>query len=459
MGHKKAIPWIIAAALLMETLDITIVSTALPAMAASFSVDPLSLKIALTSYVLSLAIFIPISGWIADRIGTRTTFMSSIAIFILSSIGCGVAHSLGDIVIGRIIQGIGGALMMPTGRLILLHTFEKKEFIQATAFMTTPALLGPMLGPFFGGWITTYSSWQWIFYVNIPIGIIGLIVSLRYIKNIRNEKCPPFDAWGFTLFGSSMIVLFTLIEAIDLSVVSLKAAIAALFLSSCGFYSFYLHYKKKAMPLINLDLFKIKTFRISTIGSLVSRLGTASISFLLPLFFQVGYDLTPLQSGLLICIWTLGMISIRVWQKKILHRFGFSKVLPTAAIFTGATIICFSKITLTDPYTLTMILFLNGMCSSALFFGINTLCYADIHRKDQSNATSIVSTIQYLSIGIGITISALILHYFVGWNRPLVAGSPAPFRDAFVITGIFVCLASLIFFSLKRTDGAELLQK
>ncbi|MBI3900863.1 MAG: MFS transporter, partial [Chlamydiia bacterium] len=220
--RKRIIPWIIAMALLMETLDVTILSTAIPAMAESFSVHPLDLKLALTSYALSLAIFIPISGWIADKLGTRTTFLFAINLFILSSIGCGMASSLSTLVMGRIFQGIGGSMMMPTGRLIMLHNFDKKEFVKATSFMTTPALLGPMLGPFFGGWITTYSSWPWIFYINVPIGLLGLISSAIFITNVKKEDCPPFDLLGFILFSTSAAFLFSFIEIIDLPFTSLR---------------------------------------------------------------------------------------------------------------------------------------------------------------------------------------------------------------------------------------------
>jgi len=459
MIDKKVTPWIIASALFMETLDTTILSTAMPAMAQSFSVNPLDIKLALISYVLSLAIFIPISGWVADRLGTKTTFMYAIIVFILSSVGCGMSRTLPWLVVGRVVQGIGGAMMMPVGRLIMLYAFDKQELLRAMNFMTTPALLGPLLGPLVGGWITTYYSWPWIFYINVPIGILGLFAAFRYIKNIKKEECPPFDGIGFILFSASTVFLFILVELISLQTFSLKSLIACFLLAGLGFYGFYLHYRKTVAPLIEIKLFKLKTFFVAALGNLFSRLGINSVFFLLPLFFQVAHQLSPFHSGLLTCAWTVGMLSIKYFQRTILCRFGFSKILPLCALLNGITIMCFSQITLTTPYIPVALLYINGICCSLHFLGMNTLYYARIEDSDKSSATTIVSTIQYLSNALGIGISALVLQFFIGWHIHLSPGLKEPFKGSFIVTGGCVCLAAFIFLFLKPSDGRGLLKK
>lgn len=455
---KKVTPWIVATALFMETLDATILSTAVPSMAHSFSVNPLDLKLALISYILSLAIFIPISGWIAERLGTKTTFIYAIALFTISSIGCGLSSSLSALVIGRIVQGIGGALMMPVGRLIMLHTFNKSEFIRAINFMTTPALLGPVLGPFLGGLITTYYTWPWIFYINVPIGIIGIVVSSYYIKNLQDKSYRPFDLLGFLLFSGSMLILFTLFEVIQLPILSLTSMSICFILAGLGLFFFYFHYRRTQYPVIEAKLFKLKTFSIAALGNFFSRLGISSIYLLLPLFFQIGNNLSPLYSGLLIALWPCGMIFMKFFSKKILCQFGFNKILPLSSLFTGLTIMCFSKIMITNPISL-LILFVSGIFSSINFLGMNTLYYAEVKDCHRSSATSIVSTIQHLSNGIGISITAFILQFFIGSSHSLTPGSTQAFQKSFIISGGLTCLASFIFLFLKRDDGLDLLQK
>lgn len=454
---KKFIPWIIATALFMETLDVTILSTAVPAMALNFKVNPIQLKLALTSYLLSLALFIPISGWIADRLGMKKTFIFALGVFTLSSIGCGMARSLGQLVLFRIIQGIGGSFMMPVGRLIMLRTFPKSELVRATNFMTTPSLLGPLLGPVVGGFITTYYSWPWIFYVNIPIGILGIFSALYYMKNNKALLLRPFNKIGFLLFGLSLAALFFVVEVLNTGFVS-SFCITLVFIGSAfGFLVFYLHYRKSKHPVLNLQLFSRRTFFIAGAGNLSSRLGISSISFLLPLFFQVGYGLSPFHSGLLICAWSTGMLSMKFINKRILRLFGFRKMLVTASLLTGITLSSFSLISNIHITLILLLVFINGVVSSLVFLGMNILYYADVSESEMSDATSISSTLQQLSMGFGITLSALVLQFFVGWHKELMFNNPTPFRLAFLVTGSIVCLSSLIFLRLKPSDGQEMI--
>ncbi len=456
VSAKKFIPWIIATALFMETLDITIISTAIPDMALIFGVNPIQLKLALTSYLLSLALFIPISGWIADRCGMKKTFIFALCMFTVSSIGCGMARSLPELVISRIAQGVGGAFMMPVGRLIMLRTFLKSELVRATNFMTTPSLLGPLLGPVVGGFITTYYSWPWIFYVNVPIGLLGVFCALRYMKNSKAQFLRPFNWIGFLLFGVSLAGLFFVFEVMNTSAVSNFFIILVFIGSLLGFFAFYLHYRKTRHPVLNLKLFSLRTFLIAGVGNLWSRLGMSSISFLLPLFFQVGYGLSPLHSGFLTCPWALGMISMKFINKSILHRWGFRKMLVTTSLLTGITLISFSLIREMDVALIMILVFINGIASSLQFLGMNVLYYVDVAESEMSHATSISSTLQQLSMGLGITFSAFVLQFFVGWNRQLMFGNPTVFRHAFLVLGSMVCLSSLIFLRLKSSDGQEM---
>lgn len=453
---KKVIPWIIATALFMETLDITIIGTAIPDMALSFGVDPVQLKLALTSYLLSLALFIPISGWVADRWGTQKTFIFALSIFTLSSIGCGMAQSLSELVISRILQGVGGSFMMPVGRLIMLRTFHKSELVRATNFMTTPPLIGPLLGPVIGGFITTYYSWPWIFYVNVPIGLLGVFTALRYMKNTKSQLLRPFDAIGFLLFGSSLAGLFFVFEAVDTVAVSRLLRILVFVGSVLGFLIFYGHYRKTKYPVLNLKLFSLRTFLVAAVGNLWSRLGMSGLSFLLPLFFQIGYGVSPFHSGLLTCGWAVGMISMKFMNRSILHRWGFRKILATTSLLTGVTISSFSLITKIDAAFIVSLVFINGVIASLQFLGMNLLYYVDVPEVEMSHATSISSTLQQLSMGLGITLSALVLQFFVGWDHQLVFNDPIPFRYAFLVMGCIVCSSAFIFLRLKSSDGQEM---
>lgn len=377
---KHAIPWIIAIALFMETLDITIIITAIPKIAQSFGVDPIRLKVALTSYLLSLAFFIPVSGWVADKWGTQRTFIFALAVFTLGSIWCGRAVGLSELVIARVLQGIGGAFMMPVGRLILLRTFPMSEMVRAMNFMTMPALLGPVLGPLAGGFITTYYSWPWIFYVNVPIGILGILCTLRFIKNKKSKSLRPFDTWGFLLFGLSLSGTFFAFESVAEQTIPTYAIALILTSAILGFLVFYRHYQKTQNPILNLKLFSIRPFSVAAAGTLWIRLGVSGVSFLVPLLLQLGYGLSPFHSGLLTASWALGMICVRLFNKAIYRRFGFKKVLLATSILNGIAISSFALITEVDV-PLIIALYLIGGILASLQLGEQICCIMQIWIK------------------------------------------------------------------------------
>ena len=311
MRPDRIVPLIVAVALFMENMDSTVIATALPAIAADIGTNPLALKLAITSYLLSLAIFIPASGWTADRFGARTVFRAAIAVFVLGSIGCAMSGSLTDFVIARIVQGMGGAMMTPVGRMVLVRTISRRELVAAMAWVTTPALIGPVLGPPVGGFITTYATWHWIFLINVPIGLLGIVLATRYIEDLRAEKHERFDIFGMVLAGLGIAGV-----AFGLSVLGLNflpwTVVAALVVGGACFIAAYLvHARHTANPALDLTLFRVPTFFASVTGGFIFRLGLGALPFLLPLMLQVGFGMTPFQSGMITFATALGAMGMK----------------------------------------------------------------------------------------------------------------------------------------------------
>jgi MFS family permease len=323
MSNRIIVPLIIACALFMENMDATVITTALPAIAADLGVDPISLKLALTAYLLSLAVFIPISGWMADRFGALTIFRAAIVVFTLGSAACGFAQGLGDLVAYRIVQGLGGAMMVPVGRLVILRTVPKHELVQALTWLIIPALLGPMFGPPLGGFITTYFHWRWIFWINIPIGILGLLLATRYIENFREKNPPPLDKLGFVLSGIGLTGLAFGFTIFGQSLLPPVAAVPLLLVGAGFTYAFVRHARGLKNPLMNLKLLKVHTFRASVIGGFLFRIGIGATAFLLPLFFQIGFGLSPFESGMLTFWGAAGAMILRPTVPFILRRLRF----------------------------------------------------------------------------------------------------------------------------------------
>src|SRR6478672_3456353 len=322
---------IVAIALFMETMDSTVIATSLPAIAADLHEDPIALKLALTSYLLSLAVFIPLSGWMADRFGARKVFRAAIVVFTLGSAACGFAHSLPDFVLFRIIQGMGGAMMVPVGRLVILRTVPKSELISALAWLTMPALLGPPLG----GFITTFVSWRWIFWINIPVGLLGVILATRYVANIREEGLPPLDVKGFILSGIGLAGLAFGITTIGQGLMPPVVVAALLTVGVIGCWLYVRHAREAKAPLLDLDLLKVDTFFASVVGGFLYRIGVGATPFLLPLFLQLGFGMNALQSGLLTFASAVGAIAMKTTAAPILRRFGFKRVLVVNAVISG----------------------------------------------------------------------------------------------------------------------------
>ena len=453
---KKYIPFVIAFALFMETLDATIISTAIPKIAVNLHTNPISLKVALTSYLLSLAIFIPISGWFADHFGTKKVFITALMIFTMGSLFCGAAINLQTLVLSRIIQGIGGALMMPVGRLIILKSFPKSELIKVTNYVTIPSLIGPALGPVLGGVIVSYLSWRWIFIVNIPFGIAGAIFALKILANHINTKSHSLDFIGFVLFGIGLAGFAFGLESIGENTLSKELIITIISFSLMILCIYFIRSYYITAPFLDLTVFKIRTFRITVLGSFLTRCGIGGMPFLLPLFFQLCLGKSPLYSGLLLLPYAMAMLIMKFFVKKGLKIFGFKNLLVANTFSLGLSILVF---TLVNPqisfYVLLTILFILGLLTSVQFSCMNVLSYVDLNESNVSKGTSIASAVQQLSMSFGIAISAITLNFLLGIHGNSFDIPSVIFQQVFLVVGLITVFTTFIFVFLKQEDGAE----
>jgi len=450
-------PWLVAMALFMENLDATIVNTAAPTMAASLHVEPLSLKGVLTSYTLALAVFIPISGWAADGFGTKRVFAAAILMFSLGSLLCGVSVNVPMLVASRLLQGIGGAMMTPVGRLALVRSFPRAQMITAMNYVVIPALIGPLLGPFVGGMIVASFHWRVIFFINLPLGVVGLWLARRYMPDYRDEHTPPLDWVGFVLFGTGVLLLSYVLEVLgDHSLTwRVTLGLAALSLILLGTYGW--HASRTAAPLLALGLFKIRTFRVSVLGGFVTRLGVGGMPFLLPLLYQVGLGYAPWQAGLLTMPQAASAIGMKILSKPLLARFGHRGVLRVNTVVMGLFIMVFGLVGPATPiWAILLLSFGQGFASSTQFTSMNTLVYADVTDAQASRASSIASTAQQLALSFGVAFGSVSAQWFL--HSVPQSDHPAfisALHHAFLTLGVLTVLSSLTFAGLKPGDGSN----
>ena len=439
----------------MESLDTTILNTAAPAIAEALRVAPLSIKSVLASYTLSLAIFIPISGWMADRFGTRRVFASAIGLFTLGSLLCGLSGSIHTLVACRILQGCGGAMMVPVGRLTLVRTFAKSELVRAMSFVAIPSLVAPMLGPIAGGLIVGYLHWRVIFFVNIPIGLIGLYMVYLHLPDYREEHTHPLDLGGLLLFGSGIGLLSYVLEVFGEHTLNGREvlgmlSVAALLLALYGYRA-----EAAEFPLLSLSLFRIRTFRAAVSGSFFTRLGIGGIPFLFPLLYQVGLGFTPIQSGLMMMPQAIASMSLKPAMPGILARVGYRGVLISNTVILGLMIVLFATIGASTPVWLVVIqMFCFGFFTSLQYTSMNTLVYADVTEEQTSSASTIASTMQQMAISFGVACASLATAFFI----PDRFHSNAPemihgIHRAFLVLGALTVLSTIVFAGLKSDDG------
>lgn len=447
---------LVAGAFFMENLDGTVIATALPQMALSFNASAVDLNMGMTAYMLTLAVFIPVSGWVADHLGARTVFAAAITLFTFASILCGMSNSLWQFTAARILQGMGGAMMVPVGRLVVLRITEKKDLMRSIAYITWPGLAAPVIGPPIGGLITTYSSWRWIFFLNVPLGIIGIVLAMLWITN-EHGTAGRFDWSGFALAGTACTSFMYSLELMGQQ--NVQWAIAGLFFSYsviAGATAVW-HMRRTDHPLIDFKCLKIQTFSVVIWGGSLFRIAIAVSPFLLPLMFQLAFGMSAFQSGLLVLALFAGNLGMKTVTTPILKRFGFRSVLITNGIITAALIFSFSFIAPQTPKVLTIILlFAHGLSRSMQFTSLNTLAFVDVPKSSMSSASSFFAVMQQMSMGMGIAVGAVTLRIAM-WMHGGISAAPTTkdFHLAFGLVAFIAVLAVLDCISLDQHAGAE----
>ncbi len=450
---RLLIPMIVAVGFLMEQLDSTIITTAIPDMARSLAVMPVQMNLAVTAYVLALAVFIPVSGWFADRYGARRIFVLALLIFTVGSALCGMASSFGMLVATRALQGLGGAMMTPVGRLILLRSFPRRELVTAMTYMTLPAIAGPVAGPLLGGLLTTYASWRWIFYVNLPFGLAGIALAIRYIEDVRDPTVGRFDFAGFALVGCGLALLQFGIENIGRPLLSGSMTAGALGAAVLLLASFAAYARRKRAPAVDLSLFRQRSFAVGTLAGGLCRIAMNGPPFLIPLMLQVAFGLSPVVSGSLTFLSSIGAVFIRTIVSRLLRSFGFRAVLGGSAVASSAVLAGFALI---DPGTprwlIAAFVFVFGLVRSTQFMSSNTLSYADTPGAQLSRATSLGGILQQLTVSFGVSLSAMLLSLF---SAPGQALMPSHFHDVFLALALLPLLSAPCFLLLQGEDGAQ----
>lgn len=452
---RKYLPWLVAVALFMENLDATIVNTAVPVMADSLKVAPLALKAVLTSYTLSLAVFIPISGWMADRFGTKRVFTWAVGLFTLGSLFCGLAVNVPMLVAARVLQGIGGAMMTPVGRVALVRTFPRSELLRTMNFVIIPALIGPLLGPFAGGLIVHWLNWRMIFFLNLPFALGGFWLVQRYMPDYRKEDEPPLDWTGFLLFGAGIALLSHVLEVFGEHTLAagrlgLLTAVAFGLLAAYGW-----HARRHPSPVLALRLFGVRTFRLSVVGGFVTRLGIGGMPFLLPLLYQLGLGYPAWQAGLLTMPTAAAAMLMKVSSGPLLARFGHRNILISNTLFSGVIVMLFALIGPGAPvWAILLLSFSQGFFMSLQFTSMNSLTYADVANPDASKASSIASTGQMLALSFGVAFASLVAGWFLrGLDQTNPAEVVPALHRAFITMGLLTMVSSLTFWGLHPDDG------
>jgi EmrB/QacA subfamily drug resistance transporter len=456
MNKQRVIPLIVATALFMENMDSTVIATSLPAIAADIGTSPLTLKLAITSYLLSLAVFIPASGWTADRFGPRLVFTLAVGVFMVGSIGCALSSSVTHFVVSRILQGMGGAMMTPVGRLVLLRSIDKSALVNAMTWVTVPALIGPVVGPPLGGFITTYFSWHWIFLINIPIGLLGIFMAMRFIDPIKSVDQERFDLYGLVLAGIGLggIAFGLSVAGLNLLPWSVVAALVGAGAISMTLY--VIHARRTGSPVLDFTLLRLPTMRAAIIGGFLFRLGIGALPFLLPLLMQVGFGLSPFQSGLITFSSAIGAMGMKTLAARIIRTFGFRNMMTVNAIISAVFLAACGLFTVTTPWLLIMlILVVGGFFRSLEFTAINTVAYAEVEPAQMSRATTIVSVNQQLAVSAGVAVGAASVETTLWWHHQDEL-SATVFAPAFLVVALISATSSWFFWQMPQDAGHEI---
>jgi EmrB/QacA subfamily drug resistance transporter len=446
---------IVGMAFMMEQLDATIITTSTPQIAASLSQSPLRINLAITSYLLTLITFMPVSGWLADRFGARRVFCAALGIFTVGSMFCGLATSLPMLLAMRMLQGLGGGLMTPVGRLVLLRAFPRSQLVKAMTWFNIPVVIGPTLGPVIGGLITTYTSWHWIFFVNLPFGVLGILAALRFVPDLRRQDARRFDLTGFILAGGGLALLQCGVQGLGLAVIPWGWIGIFLAASGCLMAVYQFHASKIRHPVFDLQLLRIHTFRIGTLAGGLSRVGINGMPYLLPLLLQLGFGKSPLESGLLVAVTCLGIVLVRPVSAPLLLRLGFGRLLCLNSLLGAGCIALFTALHAATPDSLILLVILAfSLMRGMQFATLNTLSYADIPRERLSQSTSLGGIAQQITMGLGVSISAALLNIFSAGSATVTL--PA-FAQTILTLSAITLVSALGFLRLGPQDGARAL--
>jgi EmrB/QacA subfamily drug resistance transporter len=449
-------PLIVACALFMESADANIIVTALPSMARDFGSDPVALKIAITSYVMGLGVFIPICGWLADRFGSRTVFRTAIGIFIVGSLMCAAARSMHVFTFARFLQGVGGAMMVPVGRIIIFRSVPKSEFVRAMNYLSLPAMFAPAAAPLLGGFITTYLHWRLIFFINVPIGVLGIHLTNRYIANTHEPDPGPLDWTGFALSALGASFLLLGLSLVGSDIVTGRTAFEMCLGGALLLALYVLYAHRVERPVLDLRFLKIPTFRASVLGGSMFRIGLGAVPFLLPLALQEGLGMTAFESGLITCASAFGSMFMRSLTSFALRKFGFRTVLIYNAVFTGIAIAAYGTFFPGTPiWVIWLIVLLGGFFPALQFTSLNSMIYAEIESRDVGRATSLGSVVQQMSLGLGVTVGGIVLQI----ARALHGHAQAMWSDfwpAFLVVGLFSFASIPVTRRLARDAGDEI---
>ncbi len=450
------IPAIIGSAMLMQTMNATVLSNALPTMAVAMDEDPLRLNLAITMFLLASAVFLPISGWVADKFGAKRIFAIAMVLFAISSAACGLAQDLTQLVIARIFQGMAGAMMGPVGRLVLLRTTPKNELVGAMSVMTMPALLGPVIGPVVGGALVTFADWRWIFFMNLPVAIIGVVLVLRYVPNVKEQEVSPIDWVGILLMGLGLAGLILGFENLGRGMLP-GGVVGAIFLGGVlALLLYWRHARGNPHAIIDLTIFRIQTFTASVVGGAFMRIAMGATPFMLAMLLQIGFGMSAFEAGLLTFVSAAGALIMKTTAPPILRRFGFRTVLSVNAVIVGLSFIAYALFEPTTPQWLIMlVLGIGGFFRSLQFTSLNGMAYADIDQAQMSRASTTSAMMQQLVQSVGIGLAASLMHFFMV-SRGETELSAAAISPAFIVIGLITLISLAFFLPLPKDAGDEM---
>ena len=452
---KRMLPWVVAIAFFMQTLDGTILNTALPTMAKDLGESPLRMQSVVIAYLLTVALFIPASGWLADRFGTQRTFLAALVLFSLGSLLCALSPSLPWLVAARVVQGVGGALLLPVGRLAVLRAYPRAELLKVLSFVTIPGLVGPLLGPPLGGWLVEVATWHWVFLINLPVGVVGVFAALRFMPDLRGAADQRFDWPGFVMFSLGLVMVSLGLQGLGERAFSAAVSILLMMAGLAAMAAYWVHAARADKPLFSLALFQIPTFSVGVFGNLFARLGSGAMPFLTPLFLQVGLGYSPSVAGLTMVPIVMGAMLIKFFAERMIRRFGYRRVLVANTLLLGLFIAGFSMVDRSTPHALILVyLGFFGIVNSLQFTAMNTLTLGDLDHARASAGNSLLSVVMQLSMSLGVaTAGALLAAFAAKGAAPSGDDLVHTFHATYICMGVLSALAAGIFFQLGRREG------